>query len=277
MSRRPARTPEVSAKARLYRERRERNRKKRDVFGIVRFLLVLVLVGQGVRVAFTSPRMRLKEVRVEGTSRFTPAQIIQMGHVPVNQNIFRVNLVRVSEALKHAPVIKEAAVKRELPDTLRVEVQERHPAILVRSESGAYHADSDGVLFERAPDTPGKLPVLEMASARVPQLGGTLSAEWIHTVGLCTELAQKEHLSVEKLRVDEGGELWLNVGIKAAGQAISLPVRMGRAADLPEKFRDIRLSLLGFKDRMASAKYLNVMCAGQPALGLPDSDGKHSN
>jgi len=277
MSRRPARALEMSGPARHVRERRERNRKKRDVFSMVRFLLVLVLVAQGMRVAFTSPKMRLTTVQVTGTRRFTPEQIIHMGRVPVSQNIFRVNLVRVSEALRQAPVIKNVAVKRELPNTLRIDVEERHPALLVRSDAGAFHADNEGVVFERADGTAGKLPVLEMAADKVPPVGGKLGLTWVRTVSQCAQLAQKEHLTVEKLRVDEGGELWLNVGINSAGQAVSLPVRLGRAADLPEKFRDIRLSLLGFKDKMAEAKYLNVMCAGRPALGLPEADAKNAN
>lgn len=272
MKRRVARAPEAGEAPPFLRERRERNRKKRDIFSMVRFALVLVLVAQGVRVAFTSPRMRLEDVRVSGTQRFTPAEVIRMGRVPVKQNIFRVNLVRVSEALKKAPPIKNAEVKRELPNTLRIEIAERHPAILVRSSAGAFHADPEGILFERVTEAGSKLPVLELAPRQVPPLGQRISAEWVKTVGECTLLAQREHLNLQKLRVDEGGELWLNVGIDSGGQTLSLPVRVGRAAELPEKFRDIRLSLLGFKDRMATATYLNVMCAGRPAIGVPDTD-----
>ena len=249
------------------RERRERNRKKPDVPGAIRVVLALILVTQCLRIAFTSPRLRLREVRVTGTQRLSPAEVERIGHVPLGQNVFRCNLVRVSAQLRTDPVIKDAVVTRELPGTLRVAVTERVPALQVMSGAERFDADKDGFVFQKATALKRDLPLLQLPHEKVPKIGQKLSSDVLKAAWECNRLAKAQGLQLRNLRVDEVGELWLNVETSPhnPSAARELVVRLGRATDLPDKFRDIHQVLLGWPDLTAKASFLNVMCAGRPA------------
>jgi hypothetical protein len=254
------------------------NRRKPDWLAVTRTVLIVALAAQGLRVAFASPRLRLQEVRVTGTQRFTPEHVLRLGGIPVGQNIFRVNLVKVAERLQGEPVIQEAILTRELPGTLNVELRERVPAFQIRvaGQQARLEADREGVVFQRAQAPVGKLPLLEIPAKSLPALGQRVPQQWVRTVWECVKLAKKEQLTIRDMRVDEAGELWLNIATFPTSPEArpSLPVIVGRATELPEKFRNIRQVLQGVPDLTVSAQYLNVMCAGKPAYrplsGKPD-------
>lgn len=274
-TRRTAPPAAKTARKRRGGEWRDRNRRKPDLLGLFRSLFVLLLIGQCLRVAFVSPRLQLARIEITGTDRFSPEQIARLGQVPMGSNIFRVNLTRVSTALKTQPLIRDAVVTRQLPNTLQVTLQERTPALqVVRADrpAQAYLADADGVLFqEAAPRKHGQpgseLPAVEMPPKLLPALGKPLQAELTEAVLECTRLAVDQEVDVAKMRVDGSGELWLNVVIPATSrsQPDVLDVRLGRWTELPEKFRDIRKALQGWPHLTETASHLDVMCAGRPA------------
>lgn len=260
------------------RERRERNRKKPDFLGAARVVVALLLVSQSLRVAFTSPRLRLREVKVAGTQRLSPAEVQRVGQVPLGQNVFRCNLVHVSNQLRTDPIIKDAVVTRELPGTLRVVVTERVPAIQIMSGAQRFDADTDGFVFQEAAALKRDLPLLQLPPAQLPGIGKSLAPELLRAARECSRLAKAQGLQLRNLRVDDGGELWLNVETSPhdPSAARALAVRLGRATDLPDKFRDIHQALLGWPDLTAKASYLNVMCAGRPAY-MSNADVTETN
>lgn len=255
------------------KERANRNRKKPDTASTLRFVLLIALVGQCMRVLFTSPRLKLREVHVTGSQRLSREDVVRLGRLHLGTNIFRVNLVRVSQRLQVDPVIREALVSRDLPNALNVELKERVPALRVVTEESAFDADEEGVVFQKAPDAnpdsdaARRLPTVEVLPKDVPPLGQRLSADLARAVRECAQLAREQHVELRKMRVDASGELWLNIEAYPTSQSTGdgLAVRVGRLTDLPEKFRDIHQSLLGKPDLSARATYLNVMCAGWPA------------
>jgi cell division septal protein FtsQ len=252
------------------RERRERNRKKPDILGMVRVALALLLIAQSIRVAFTSPRLRLQEVRVTGTQRLSTADVQRLGAVPMGQNVFRCNLVRVSERIKQDPVIKSAVATRELPGTIHVTVRERVPALQVMSGAQRFDADDEGFVFQRADALSKGLPLLQLPEKQLPVIGEVLPAPTLKAVRECVRLANEQGVQLRNLRVervDDAEELWLNVEISPKDLAAPrmLAIRLGRPTDLPEKFRDIHQVLLGRPNLTAECSFLNVMCAGSPS------------
>lgn len=249
------------------RERRNRNRRRPDFRGPIRFLLILLLVGQSLRVAFSSPRLRVENVQVSGTQRLQPEEVTRLGQIPLGANIFRVNLVAVSTRLRKDPIIREAVVTRELPGTVVVEVRERKPAYQITSNGEAFNTDVHGVIFERAKSLNPSLPRLDVPSADLPKPGQVLPPERLKALKDCVRLARQERLPVTKMRVDDGDELWLNVttSTSAAGTPTLLTYRVGRATELAAKFRDIRRTLTGIPNLAEKASIVDVMCPGRPA------------
>lgn len=279
MNRRPPQPRDRASATR--RERKSRNRKKPDYLAAFRTLLVLVLIAQCLRVAFASPRLNLREVQVAGTERLSAADVAREAKIPLGQNIFRVNLVRVSDHLLRDPVIREAVVTRELPNSLNVEIRERTPVYQVACKGERWDVDAENVVFRKAPRYLQGEPLLEVQPGDLPALGQPLRADLAKGLAQCKQLARKEGLDLRHLRVDEAGELWLNIATSSTKQTASPPpadeegnvvpdpgrlkVRVGRLTDLPQKFRDIRQTLQGWPNLTMTATHLDVMCPGRPA------------
>jgi hypothetical protein len=257
---------------------------------ILRVSLVMLLCAQVLRVAFASPKLRVKEVQVTGTRRLTPEDVVRFGQVKLGENIFRINLARVSDRLQADPIIRHAVVTRDLPNALSVRVEERQPAFQVSCEGTRWDVDEESVLFRRAEGIVGGMPILEVPASALPKPGGKLKPEWALAVVECAKLARRQKLDLRHMRVDNAGELWLSLATQppSSPQASSdetaeqserkdegetpeeapagrLKVRIGRATDLPQKFVDIRDSLKLWPGLSGAAAHLDVMCAGRPA------------
>ena len=294
MNRRP---PQPRDRASLTRhERKTRNHKKPDYLAGFRNLLLLLLIAQSLRVAFASPRLKLKEVQVHGSRRLTPADVAKAGQVPLGENIFRVNLIRVSDRLRKDPMVRRAVVTRELPNSLNVEIEDRTPAYQVSCTGKRWDVDAENVVFRPAVGYMHGKPLLELQTADLPALGRKLRPELAYARVECGKLAQKEGLALRHLRIDPAGELWLNILTEPAGATLvvaaeeatdkeeagaaepvpgRLKVRVGRIADLPQKFRDIRQALAGWPNLTSTAMHLDVMCAGRPAYLKAADAGKN--
>jgi hypothetical protein len=286
--RRPSPVPErprEHTRPRTTAGRSDRNRKRTDLLVPLRNVLLLLLVAQCLRVAFTSPRLRLREIRVTGSSRLSVAQVRELGNIQLGENVFRVNLAQVSRRMLTEPYLRDAIVTRELPDAINVRLEERTPALQIACNGAIFDADPDGVVFQRARQVAADQPLLEIPARELPPLGGKLLEKHLALIRECSDLAKQHRLAVHKLHIDEGEELWLNVatsGTPSSDSGTSAPadnpgpkelsVRLGRATELPEKFRDIQKALAGWPDLLSSANYLNVMCPGRPALRLANAE-----
>lgn len=264
--------PVSAGAARAARMRaRNRNRRPADWLGIVRTAALLLVCAQVLRVVFTSERFALRDVQVVGSPRIARDAVLERGRIPLGRNIFAANLSDIAGRLRRDPELKQVQVIRLLPTTLRVELTDRTPALHILTSKGRFFADEDGVVFRRATGPAEELPQAVLPAGIVPPLGQKLGAETLATLRECRELAEANELSLRFTRIDGAGEVWLNVGAagdlrQGAPAAVSgLKVRVGRPTELPEKFRDIRLTLAALPRLPESAEYLDVMCPGFPS------------
>ena len=248
---------------------RPANRRKVDWLGGIRLLVMLVLLGECLRIAFASPRLRVHHLIVEGESRYSRDDVMQLGGVAFGQSILGVNLVRVARGLEAQPPVKRVEVVRQFPQTLKVHIEERTPFLQVsRDLEGASlrNADAGGLLYEAAPERDPSLPLVVLPARSLPRSGERLGEQLLAAVRECRELAAGAKLSVDRYRLDSAGEMWLDLTPSSrAKESKCLQIRLGRSTELREKFRDIRLALDGRPDLLSGAAILNVMCAGRPA------------
>lgn len=124
----------------------------------------ILLAGYGgCYLLYHSPHFAVKEVRVRGMHRVSEASLRAraVGEAGVlGANLFSVNLSEVRRALLAEPWLKSVTLRRELPTTLSVEVEEHVPAALM-SLDALYLVDETGTAFKRAaPEEYDGLPVL---------------------------------------------------------------------------------------------------------------------
>lgn len=110
----------------------------------------------GHHVITTSSRFAVRAIEIEGADSVPLARLHALiGLRPEalaakpGPNIFELDLADMAEALESEPRVATAAVRRRLPSTLVVEIEEDQPAALVEMD-GMYLADASGRVFARA-------------------------------------------------------------------------------------------------------------------------------
>lgn len=111
----------------------------------------LVFTGgyMGYRFITMSSRFAMQVIEVRGNHHMPTAEVLGVLGVSPGDNIFRVELASLTRTLESQPWIARATVRRQLPATLIVEVEERQPAAMVELD-GLYLADARGHVFKRA-------------------------------------------------------------------------------------------------------------------------------
>ncbi|HEU5059980.1 MAG TPA: FtsQ-type POTRA domain-containing protein [Kofleriaceae bacterium] len=115
-------------------------------------LAIAAVVAGGVfgyRWLTGSERFAVAEVEVRGARALPAAEVQRVVAPAYGQNVFRVSLAAIERRLRAEPWIAAASVRRSLPDTLVVEVQERRAAA-VAELGGLYLVDERGQAFKRA-------------------------------------------------------------------------------------------------------------------------------
>lgn len=250
--------------------RKNKNRKRPDFLTGVRSLLTLALLGEIVYIAYCSPRMNLRQVAVAGTVRTSPAQVMQLAGVKPGRNIFRANLSVARKRIMREPLVRDVRLIRVLPDTVRIEVEERKPSFMVVQDGRFYEADEQGFVFRENGALNPAVPELDVASMTRVAVGGRLP-QWLFSAARdCSRLARRDRLNLRRVRLDPQGDLWVDVAVPATeveGGQRDLPIRLGRSDQLAAKFSDVRATLTGKPEIAQAAAYINVICPGRPAFG----------
>lgn len=123
----------------------------------------------GYRWVTANPYFALKDIAVNGNSRLSNGHVLELADVSLGTNSLEMNLNKVEQRLSDNPWVKSAAVRRELPGRLVINVDEKVPGFWMRQGAGVYFADSHGKVI--APVHPGEvatLPFLELSDGMSP-------------------------------------------------------------------------------------------------------------
>lgn len=141
------------------------------VFSTVLIILIILLfvgaVSLGLVYVYSSlvsgDYFALKTLEIQGNSRLSSREILEIADLSEGGNTLALSLDAVEDSLARHPWVSEVSVKRVLPGTLIIAIQEKNPVFWVLYEGALYYADARGGLI--APVIPGKfasLPTLEV-------------------------------------------------------------------------------------------------------------------
>jgi cell division protein FtsQ len=109
----------------------------------------------------TSARLKVLRVEVQGNSRLSAGEVRELLGPAIGENILCVDIDQLRGRLAASPWVAAARVRRSLPHTLTVEIQERVPLALAELDR-LYLMDGGGALIDiYGPRTAGfELPVV---------------------------------------------------------------------------------------------------------------------
>ncbi len=113
-------------------------------------LFYLVVVGgyRGYRYVMASPYFDISDITIDGNINLNRDDILSVANIKIGQNIFSVNTGEIYKRLKGHPWIKDTAVKKEMPDRLKIKINEREPVAILKSNK-LYLIDDEGVVLAK--------------------------------------------------------------------------------------------------------------------------------
>lgn len=112
------------------------------------YVLFLILISWGLIAGYRwlteTSIFTVKEIDINGCSHLENSQILRRAGVRKGFNIWDLSISSIRARLKKEPWVKEAWVKRNLPDELYIKIQEKIPVFLVRKKGRVYYSDAQG-------------------------------------------------------------------------------------------------------------------------------------
>lgn len=194
------------------------NRRKRSFPGkLLVFALVLGVVA-GAGLAFVhSGLFTLKKVLIYGNRHLGHVEVVRLMGLQSGDNLLTLDMERAYEKLHSSAWVRSVSMRKELPDTLVVRVEESRPVALLQSPDGLFIVDSEGLLLERVNAAPVYfLPVIVHGGADASE-GFREAVKLAHVINEMAEAREVEMVEIAGL---EGGTM--NMVVRFDGMDIKV-------------------------------------------------------
>lgn len=166
--------------------RKKRRRRGRNLLYYIMFTMIAVAVGL---ILSLTVFFKIETIEAEGLSRYTPEEVIRTTGIQLEENLFRVDDRKVSQALVDTyPYIESVQLRRNLPSKLTLKITEAEPLGTFLQEDGSYVVVS------------GKGRVLELGSGTPPDGILVVNGVSIEGAQLCQDIPEENNESLGMLR-----------------------------------------------------------------------------
>ena len=131
--------PRVSKRASTAPRQRRSVKVGRVVRGVAMMVAIVMAIALpivGAYFVIASGAFRIRHVEVQGTSRVSSDRIEQIVRAAAGPHLITADLDEIRKAVANERAVQSVTVARVLPDTIRVRVEEREPAVVVRLTNG---------------------------------------------------------------------------------------------------------------------------------------------
>jgi cell division protein FtsQ len=122
-------------------------KRRRPWGGVV--ALVAIGAALGTWAAAASPLFHVRDIRVQGNRHLSVSEIVRLAGIGTDVNLLTVHPNRVLRGLARNPWVRTVRVRRDLPSTLILTVEERFPVAWVRQHGGVALVAGDGTVLAR--------------------------------------------------------------------------------------------------------------------------------
>ena len=175
--------------------------KKKRKSHFLRNLLIFLLICGGIFLFLRSDYFIIKDIEVEGNTYYTDSEIKRIAEAKTGNNIiFNAEIDRMEGNLEQNPFFKTIKIKRKLPNTLVIEVEERTQMAAIEFGDKYVVIDEEGVVLRMTHVDP-KVTILTGLTISKMDIGEPLEAE------------EKENLSMtlRMLKTMQEGDLYFKM------------------------------------------------------------------
>ena len=250
-------TARVRTDPRISRRRRAiaRGRRRR----LAGSLAVVAALALGIWVAFWSPLLTVREVKVVGGKNVDAADVSSITGLGSDDNLLLVSPSQVAAKVEELPWVREAKVDRRLPGTVRVRIVERRPAVVLSSDGRQWTLDRMGNVLTEGAAT-GGLPALAGVDPEGVSAGSRIADPAIRDA-----LAAWRSLS-NKIRTQVAAVLAPTPERITFSFTDGTQVRYGAARSMRAKNQVLSALLAELRAEGGAASYIDVRVPTNPAI-----------
>ena len=208
-------------------KRRSTKRLKR---GIITLTITAVIIGIVVYIPFFT----LRDLKLIGATYLTKDDIIKIGNIYYGEPLFQLETDEVTKRLMKDLRIEEVTVRRDLPNTLEVEIKERKPVATIICDYGYLDLDRQGIVIDSY-KTLKTMPIPMITGAVVHDMyiGDAITDEMVKKI--LYFLQQMSETSLNKL--SEIAVVGPDYIVAYTNTAKAVQIRLGKLERLEEKAR----------------------------------------
>ncbi|MDH7500259.1 MAG: FtsQ-type POTRA domain-containing protein [candidate division NC10 bacterium] len=236
---------------------------RRLLFPLLALAILVFLGAWGFRLFQGGAAFRLEAIQVEGCAQISAQEVRDSLHLESSSNLLLLDLSELSRRLRSNPWIREASVRRHLPHTLVVKIEERRPAGILPGPV-RFLVSEDGVILSawKGGDLP-PLPFLHLTGTRGLEVGGTITSN-LFQAGSCLWRDLQQMLTVRGGQIREiwegrDGSLSMNLGE-------GMPSLRWRAESLEEQLARLKEVMSLYHPDWRALEYIDLRFSGKVIL-----------
>jgi cell division protein FtsQ len=237
------------------------------LLGVVLLSLVTLGAVQVLSGLARSPRFHVRALAFSNASQSLRSRLERRLQGLLGASLFSIDPATAARALERDPWVRRAVVKRWLPGTLHVSVEERRPAALGQFRGRRVVVDTDGWPIEEPPADWPDMPVLTGIAAREPAAFAREAAAGLRALARVGRGAPALLEGLESVDLSVPGAVVLRRG---GGRAQVWLAREDAGRNL-DRYRALEPELLA---RFGAAAAVDLRWRDQIALRLATSGGK---
>jgi cell division protein FtsQ len=210
----------------------EGSRRRRWPWAVLAVLAVIALAG----LTAASPLLNVDRIVVRGAERTPVEQVRERSGLRTGESMLAVPTGTAADRVEELPWVRSVAVRREWPDRVVVQVEERTPVAALAGDGGRWLlVDEDGRRLARVRRPPADVVVIEGLGARGDP-GTRVDDKAAGAVEVSRRLPPALRMRLPRIQVDPDGRLEVALRVEEERDAVAV---LGR----PEALRDKLLSL----------------------------------
>ena len=128
-------------------KKNRKNLKKKSSKKIIKIFSCLLLIGVIAIFAFTTPIFNITKIEINGNSQVSNENIISISGIKKGENIFKFNS-SVIQNIKENQYIEDVKIKRKLPGTVLITIDERNTKYQIKLINSYAYIDKNGYILE---------------------------------------------------------------------------------------------------------------------------------
>jgi len=123
--------------------RKEPKKRTKVILGFIFFIILVIAL-------LISPIFNVYNITVKNNNRFTQENITNRVLGILQNNMFRIKLSDYKQKLEEDPYIESVTIKRKLPDTVEIYINERQAWLQIEFVGAYVYIDKKGYILEKA-------------------------------------------------------------------------------------------------------------------------------